>query len=535
MNITGALDAAIAAVAPEWATRRALARQNLNVLASGGKLSSESNPNNTGIDQEQHPDNDTIPDSADQRRRCTLAYYNNAVVNGIVESQVRRIIGSITEQADTGDPAADQAIEDEWRRRLDAGLHEQLKLGARHLLVDGGFIPHVPGAFSNPIELEVIPYRLVKYPTDQTPTPTVDTDGSAPYIRDGFRYVDGKQVSCFVERELTSWNSVTKTARYREIPLISHPSLTRLAGQSRALSWYSAAITRLDMINRWTLAALTTAELQAYMVALCTAAGQNAKGLATMGDTSVDAATNQRVMTFARQHRILYLPNGGGWQLLQANAPAVGDFVVAQFRIVARQLGVSYERLTYDLTHTSFSSTKFGDRDDRITTADHQEIFILSVLQPLHARLVAGMVLRGDLANAGAYAANRESFERVRFTLPGCPPVDESKAETANMTALQNRTASRTRMAANRGDDAEEIAVEIVREDTHYFALRKAFWISCGYDDAMARDLARADIIDPKRDIFPAAAEAPKAGPGEPLEEEAGAADNGERRREEAA
>lgn len=507
MTLSKSLDTAIAAVAPQWACRRAAARNQLDIMAAGGRLTSESNPNNAAMDSERHPDNDTIPDSQPQRRRCTLAYYNNAVVNGVVESQVRRIIGSLTVQAESGDTTTDTAIESEWYRRLDAGLHEGLKLGARHLLIDGGFAPHCLGAFSDPLDFEIIPYRLIRQPTDRTPIPTALTDGPGSFVRDGFKYVNGKQVAFFVEHELTTWNNVAKTAQFYELPMLSHPCLSRLAGQSRGLSWYSAAITRLDFINRWTLALLTSAELHAYMVALCVSPGRDAKGMATMGDTSLDSATSQRIMTYARQHRMLFIPNGADFKLIQANAPTVADFITTQFRIVARQLGVSYERLTYDLTHTSFSSTKFGDRDDKITTADHQDIFIRTMLIPLHKRLVAGMALRGELPNSGAYSANKEVFERVRFTLPGCPPVDEAKAETANQTALMNRTSSRTRMAANRGDDAEEIALEIVREDSHFFELRKAFWMEKGYDEDYARDMARDEIRDPRQELFPKAAE----------------------------
>jgi capsid protein len=493
------LDRAIAWAAPTWAVEREMARSQLKIMASGGALASEKDPSNPDVGQEVHPDVDLIPDSPDARRRCTLAFYNNAVVSGIVKSQVRRVIGSLGVQCDTGDARADNAIERCWRGRLDAGLHEELKIAVSHMLIDGGCIPNPLGRFADPLRIETIPYRLIKNPYDKQPTPSTDTrEPNGTYVRDGFEFNSKNElVAVHVERENTVWNSVFSTGRFARVPLFSHLCLERLSGQIKALSWYGASITRLDMVNRWMLALLTSAELHAYVVALCTAAGKDAKGLAgAMTTTGLSANDSSTVTQWARKHQILFMPNGSDWKLIQANAPTISDFIVANFRVIARQLGVSYERLTYDLTHTSFSSTKFGDRDDRLTVADQQEIVIINLLQPLHARLVAGMALRGELPAAGAYAGNPEAFtQAVRFTLPGCPPVDESKAEEANAKALENRTASRTRIAANRGDDAEEIVDEIIREDAYYFERRKAFWMKSGYEENVARDLVRDEIL----------------------------------------
>ena len=83
----------------------------------------------------------------------------------------------------------------------------------------------------------------------------------------------------------------------------------------------------------------------------------------------------------------------------------------------------------------------------------------------------------------------------VRFTLPGVPPVDDYKAEEASRQGLENRTTSRTRIAANRGDNAEEIVHEILREDEHFMNLRKAFWMKFGYEEDVARDLARDEVL----------------------------------------
>ena len=98
------------------------------------------------------------------RRRCTLAFYNNATVNGIVLSQRARIIGSLAPRSNTGDGSTDKRIELEWARRLDECLQETFECAATHYLSDGGCVPNPIGRFADPLEIEIIPYRFERRP-----------------------------------------------------------------------------------------------------------------------------------------------------------------------------------------------------------------------------------------------------------------------------------------------------------------------------------------------------------------------------------
>lgn len=472
----------------------------LKASVSGG-LTSEKSGLTAGVDdQEQHPDTEVIPDSGKQRRRATLAYFNNDLVRGIVDSEVRQTIGSLTVQARTGNSAADKVIETAWYRLLDAGLLEDVfKPSARHLMIDGG---DVLRPITSPVEdpdFEIVPYRRIKTPYDST-------QRRDPIVRDGFGYdARGKLISAYVEREESSYDSVYALGQCDRIPLFAHPVLPRLAGQTKGLSWFCACIQRLEMVNRWMNALLASAELHAAVVALIRAGAGNANaaGMASgFAPTSkLDDMTNKRVIEYARKHRFLFLPDGADYKIIQANAPVIAEFLVWSLRFIARALGVSFERLTYDLTHTSFSSTKFGDRDDRITVLEHQGIVERHALKPANRLLLASLILRGELRQiAGRYASDPVAMENsVYFALPGRPPVDEFKAEQANELALTNRTASRTCIAAERGRDAEDIEDEIIREDQRFFEKRKQMWLELGFAEDQAKDFAREDVMASKK------------------------------------
>lgn len=468
--------------------------------ASTGGLQSEKSGLTAGVaEAEQHPDTEVVPDSGKQRRRATLAYFNNDLVRGIVDSEVRQTIGSLTVQARTGNGAADKAIEAAWNRLLDDDLLEKVcKLSARHLLIDGGTVLRPVSAPSADPDIEVIPYRRIKTPFDRSKF-------GEPVVRDGFGYGDHGPVSAYVEREESGYDSVYATGNFERLPLFAHPVLPRLAGQTKGLSWFCACIQRLEMVNRWMNALLGAAELHAAVVALIRAGAgvTNASGVAAgfAPTAKLDDATNKRVIEYARRHRFLFLPDGGDYKVIQANAPQIAEFLVWSLRFIARSLGVSFERLTYDLTHTSFSSTKFGDRDDRITVLEHQGVVENQVLRPINSLLLASMILRGELRQvAGRYASDPRALESsVYFALPGRPPVDELKAEQANELALSNRTASRTCIAAERGRDAEDLEDEIIREDKRFFEKRKQMWTELGFEEEQAKAFAQEELLASKQ------------------------------------
>ena len=503
-------DRLVGVISPRWANDR---QEYRRAMAVAGALTSENSNLTAAMSAERHPDNDLIPDSPAQRRRCTLAYLNNALVKGVVDSEVRQVLGTLEIQAHSPDEKLNQLLNAEWKRALERGLHETLEMALRHILIDGGMVPHMLGKPTDPLRFEVIPYRRIKTPygvINEGPTPPGQPRRGetkpmpSPWIvRDGFKFQsqgiglsNDDLISCYVTNEESSYDTVFWDGEYTEIEVAAHPALGRLSGQTKALSWYSAAIARLEMVNRWMTALLASAELHATIVGIVMTPNKDARGLAAT-NTTLDATLTKNLSKYAREHRFLFLPGNADMKVIQANAPIIGEFLIWNLRLIARALGVSYERLTYDLTHTSFSSTKFGDRDDLITVNKHKRIVLQQLLKPLHRNLVASIYLRpgNGLTSGAKFAADVDAFCSFHANFPGRPPVDELKTEEANQLGIQNRTACRTDIAAESGKDAIRIQAKLNEEDANFLKSRTAMWKSVGYDEATARDLARDELV----------------------------------------
>ena len=466
---------------------------NSKPKAANGGLGSEHSNYVVPSGQELPPDVDVIPDSPLQRRRCTLAYFNNTLVKGIVDSEVRQVCGSLKVQALTPSAAANSIIQDEWHRRLEEGLHSTITMGFRHVLAEGGVLVRPLGSPVDPLDFEPIPYRRVR-----TPYGIVENGDFPQYdqVRDGFkRDAKGNIIGYYILEEESAYDTVYPVGRYVEEKLFAHPALTRLIGQSKGLSWYASAVSKLEMVSRWMNALLRAQEIHAYVVAVVRTPKPDARGLANV-NTSIDPANSKAMQNFANQHRFLYFPDMADFKIMQSNAPIISDFLIWNLRMIARSMGVSYERLTYDLSNTSFSSTKFGDRDDLMNVHEHQKLLELNMLKQLHRRLVAGLYMRPDLKmpGAGVFASNPDACMGVHFQFPGRPPVDEAKAEEANKLALTNRTACRTDIAAQRGQDAKRILEKLTEEDSDFLAMRKAMWMKHGFDQQTA-ELRAADEL----------------------------------------
>ena len=487
------VDRLFEAVAPGAALKRRAAREML----AAGRLESEHSNFTYPVDVENHPDNDLIPDSAKQRRRCTLSYINNALVRGIVDSEVRQVIRSFKVNASTGSDRTDQKIKDAWKAlREETPIMETIKSACRHMLIDGGILP-VPvsnTANANPAHLTIrlFPYRQVQSPLENSST--------TKNIRDGFYFdTQGNPIAFYVQTEEASFESVMPTGKHRQIPLWTHLCSPRLVGQTKGLSWYSAAMTRLEMVNRWMMSLLRSAELHANVVALVNSGSSTIGGMATKlpHTTEMSEGFQKRVMKWADQHRILFLPQGANYQLIQAHAPQIAEFLIWNLRFIARALGVSYERLTYDLTKTSFSSTKFGDRDDVITVREHQDTLRQNLLCPINRRLIENLFLTpGNGLSSSQYLKDPDAFCRmITFTLPGRPPVDDLKAANASKTNIEQRIASRTALTADLGGEVEQVEDELVAEEKRWIQKQKEMFIALGLPEDEALRAAIGDRL----------------------------------------
>jgi len=136
-------------------------------------------------------------------------------------------------------------------------------------------------------------------------------------------------------------------------------------------------------------------------------------------------------------------------------------FVKSMLRSVASGLAVAYNTLANDLEGVNFSSLRSGTLAER----DRYQVDQAELIDALHARLfprwLTWAVTMGHLPPADLEAMDPERFT---FQPRGWPWVDPLKDVQTDILAIRAGLSSRTRAAAARGVDIEEVFQELRAE-----------------------------------------------------------------------
>jgi hypothetical protein len=149
-----------------------------------------------------------------------------------------------------------------------------------------------------------------------------------------------------------------------------------------------------------------------------------------------------------------------GWNPKYPDA-AVEPFIKAMLRGVAAGLGVAYHNLANDLENVNYSSARIGELDERDMWMGLQGFVCEHLHWPLYADWMPQQVLMGTLP----FPAERlEQYMAVYFQGRRWAWVDPLKEVGAAIEAMNAKIKSRTRIAAEGGEDLEDIFEEIEQE-----------------------------------------------------------------------
>lgn len=223
------------------------------------------------------------------------------------------------------------------------------------------------------------------------------------------------------------------------------------------------------------LAAMIAAKYTAgYEEAEVTAARSNAirMGFYKRDPTAATTTLDPRDGTDASDDRIFWEGEPGQFGLLPVGwdvtswAPTHPSsqypaFVKAMLRSIASGLAVSYNTLANDLEGVNFSSLRSGTLQER----DRYRVEQSELIDALHARLfprwLAWAVTSGQLPPADLEAMAPDRFS---FQARGWAWVDPLKDVQTEILAIRAGLTSRTRAAAARGVDLEDIYAELAAE-----------------------------------------------------------------------
>lgn len=161
------------------------------------------------------------------------------------------------------------------------------------------------------------------------------------------------------------------------------------------------------------------------------------------------------------------LPQGYQFQAFESVWPNINadTYIKQQVRGWAGSKGISYVTMGNDLEAVNFSSAQVGIVGER----DHYKVLQEKLISWLHRDVINRVMPYLVLADRRLSASRIEEYKQAATWQPRrWEPLDPTRAANANETNLSTRLTSRRRIAAERGDDFDELAEEIAEEEKIY-------------------------------------------------------------------
>lgn len=286
----------------------------------------------------------------------------------------------------------------------------------------------------------------------------------------------GRPVAYWVRTQHPGDNYLTQAPGYERIPAgdVWHVMLPEDAEQVRGIPWMHAVIRRASTLAEFEEAAVVAAKIGASKIAALQRADDAPDALAGMADAKV--GNNYHMQVEAGE--LFELPPGYTLNSWNPEYPHANfeSFLKACLRGLSAGLDVAAHNLTGDMTDVNYSSARIAELGERETWMVLQDWLISTLVRPIYQEWLAIALLRGDITfpvSGSALPAERlgkfaaaSGFQGRRWAW-----VDPAKEQNANEQALANFVTSRTRLAAEAGEEFDDILAERAEEEA---ALRAA-------------------------------------------------------------
>ncbi|KLE00580.1 phage portal protein [Aliarcobacter butzleri] len=164
---------------------------------------------------------------------------------------------------------------------------------------------------------------------------------------------------------------------------------------------------------------------------------------------------------------IKYLRPGEEVQSIQSNqlGNSYNDFITNTIRIIAAGRDISYELAIRDYSKVNFSSARASLIQDNKRFDDEQILLIEDALNPMFEMFMDSVVLSGALQVPNDYWVNKEKYINAVWIMPTREWVDPLKDIKSIEYEIKLGLNSRTRAAAGKGRNFEDIIDEQINEE----------------------------------------------------------------------
>lgn len=172
---------------------------------------------------------------------------------------------------------------------------------------------------------------------------------------------------------------------------------------------------------------------------------------------------------------IKYLRPGEEVQNIQSNqlGNSYNDFIKNTIRIIAAGRDISYELAIRDYSQVNFSSARASLIQDNKRFDDEQTLLVEDALNPMFEMFMDSVVLSGALQVPNDYWTNKDKYIKAVWIMPTREWVDPLKDIRAIEYEIKLGLNSRTRAAAGKGRNYEDILDEQINEEKMIAEKRK--------------------------------------------------------------
>lgn len=219
--------------------------------------------------------------------------------------------------------------------------------------------------------------------------------------------------------------------------------------QTRGVPWFHTAITRLHHMGGYEEAEIVAARVQACRMGFI----QTPEG-ELQGD---DVDDGQRV-TDMEPGKIERLGEGESYVDVSPSRPGgqFDPFMKVMLRGVSAGIGISYELVSKDYSMSNYSSTRQSLLEDRANWRVLQRWMIRAFHQRVFEEFMDMAYLSGQL-DLPLYATQPELYTYVKWMPRGWSWIDPLKEVEAAKASVRMGLSSLTKIAAEQGEDFEEI------------------------------------------------------------------------------
>ena len=278
---------------------------------------------------------------------------------------------------------------------------------------------------------------------------------------------------------MAEWQRITKYNRFGWLQMI-HVFDQQRANQSRGFSKFAAVVQRLKMMDRHENVTLELSIIASALAVVIESEFGQQSAFEAIGASPMQSLFEYSTAQaeFRKESPLLFdgvripaLLPGEKLNVSRAEPPGAqfAAFQESMLRHVARGLNVSYEQVSGDYSKTSYSSARAALAEAWGSVLSARESGPVKIANQIFRLWLDEAIIRGLIqlppgVDLTAYQNNKALITRCTWIGAGRMPIDELKSAKANELMLATNQTTLAAIAADSGQDYEELLQQRAEE-----------------------------------------------------------------------